>query len=167
MAPAGRATSRPAWPRGATPLLVAVVPLPLLVYIGPPPYWSSPGPTPVGRGRPAWPHYHGLDGKAATSVAAPAGPAAWPPLVLGEYERREKKMRLVFSFMVVKYGWLERFSHIPPIWWNQLIPHIVGIFLFVELIGSVPFHNRTLKLSLGQKQFHYIHPCSRTEHTLN
>jgi hypothetical protein len=60
----------------------------------------------------------------------------------------------------------EQFSHIPPIRWNQLILHIDRIFLFVELVGSVPFHNRTLEYSLGAEQLHYNPPSSKTEHTL-
>jgi hypothetical protein len=60
----------------------------------------------------------------------------------------------------------ELFSHIPPIQGNQLVPHIEGIFLFVELVGSIPFRNRALELRLGVKWFHSIPPHSRTEQTL-
>jgi hypothetical protein len=41
----------------------------------------------------------------------------------------------------------------------------MGIFPFVELVGSVPFYNRTPELPLGAERFHSIPPHSRTEHT--
>jgi hypothetical protein len=53
------------------------------------------------------------------------------------------------------------------VWSNELVPHLGGIFPFVELVSSIPSHNRTLELPPGVEQFHHILPNSRTEHTLN
>jgi hypothetical protein len=79
------------------------------------------------------------------------------------WEGREKKMECVVPLVVVDEALL---VNRPPIQWNQLIPHIERIFLFVGPVGSVLFHNRILELPLGAERFHYIPPHSRTEHTL-
>jgi hypothetical protein len=58
------------------------------------------------------------------------------------------------------------FLIVRPIWWNQCVPHLSGIFSFVEPVGSVPLANRTRERAPSAERFRSIPLHSRTEHTL-
>jgi hypothetical protein len=61
-----------------------------------------------------------------------------------------------FFFQVFKVMVRASLHQIPPIRSNELVSHLRGIFLFVELVGSVPFHSRTLELHLSVERYHLV-----------
>jgi hypothetical protein len=54
---------------------------------------------------------------------------------------------------------------IPPIWWNECVPHLARIFPFLEPLRSIPFSNRKRERVRGVERFHYI-PVGDTNRTL-
>jgi hypothetical protein len=71
---------------------------------------------------------------------------------------------LVFSQREIRCGWNE---HIPPIWWNDPVPHLVEYS--VSRNSSIPLfclteHEDGYQVQNGSTTFHFMTP---TEHTLS
>jgi hypothetical protein len=84
-------------------------------------------------------------------VAAPPGEGR------DEGDDRIRGSDEIFSYKRKIWGAVSTWNvYIPPIWWNECIPNIAGIFHLVEPVHSIPSPNRTQERMPGVEPFHYV-----------